>query len=206
MASITESIDSNDVLMNEAFEHLTAFINSNRWTNRDIKRSNRILKNLTKQIWTNLSLFKRRYSAIAKNKGMAVVPMDKKFIDEFLSQIKTDPDVIKAVYESTSKEIRLLDNAYKGVRTRKIDIEEFKKRLKSNNVDPTKIMAHVINSIALETTLKYMDKVTGGLDFDSIDPNNKRKALGSMNSASKGVISSIVDGFMQAAQERGKRT
>jgi len=206
MASITESIDKNDALMNEAFENLKSFINSSGFNNKDIKRSNLILKNLTKQIWTKLSLFKKRYEAIAKNKGMATIPMDKKFIDEFLKQIKADPEVIKAVYDTTSKEIRMLNSAYKGVRTRKTSKEELQKRLKDNNINPTRVLSNVISSIALETTLKYLDQVNGGLDFDSLDHNNKRKTIEKLSSASKDVISTVFDSIKRAAQEREKRS
>ena len=202
---INETIDSNDALMNEAFEKLSSFINSNKFTNADVMRSNRILKNLTKQIWTKLSLFKKRYAGIAKNKGLAAIPMDKKFIDEFLSQIKADDTIKKAVYDSVSKEIRILNRVYQGVRTRKTTKEELQKRFKDNNINPTTVMSHVINAIALETTLKYLDNVEGGLDFDSLDPNNKRKAIGKMSAASKGILGGIVDGITRAASERGKK-
>ena len=58
----------------------------------------------------------------------------------------------------------------------------------------------------LETTLKYLDQVNGGLDFDSLDPNNKRKTIEKMSSASKGVISTVFDSIKRAAQERERRS
>lgn len=206
MASIiTETFDKNDELMNEAFEKLTAFINNNKYTNSDVRRSNQIMKNLTKQIWTKFNLFKKRYTTFAKNKGMAAVPIDKKFIDEFLNYLKADPEMIQSVYDSTSREIRTLNRAYQGVRTRKTSKDELNKRFKDNNINPTTVITHVINSIALETTIKYLDNTQDGLDIGSIDPANKRKAVGSMNNAAKSIMGNMIDGVSRAASERGKR-
>ena len=68
------------------------------------------------------------------------------------------------------------------------------------------VVSNVINAVALETTLKYMDDMDDSLDMDSIDPNNKHKMLKSMGSMSKGFLSAAKDGFIKASSERsGKK-
>lgn len=205
MSLITESIDSHEHELYEAFEKLTSFIHGNRFTNADIKRSNLILKNLTKQIWTKFVLFKRRQKSIAQNKQLPTIPMDKKFLDEFLRFLKADPEIIENVNLSVGREMRSLNSVYRGVRTRKISKEDFHRRKEQLRIDPTVIIAKVINSIALETTLKYLDERYDDLDMNAIEDRNKRKLLRSMGNFVKTGTKNAIDGIVSAADARSKK-
>lgn len=211
MSMITESIDENGEYLEEAFEQLTSFIKTNKFTSKEVRRYNKILKNLTKQVWTKFYLHRKRYQQFAKNKGMAVVPMDKKFFDDFLKLLKADTNVSKAVSDSVGRDITRLDKLYKGIRSGKLSKEELAKRFEGVNLKPMATATRVVNAIALETMLTHMNEIEDEdgngkkITFQHIKPSNRSKILSTMGKATKSFGGSLVDGFEKAASERSGR-
>lgn len=200
---INEHID-NSPAMNEAFENLMSFIKTNRFTSKEVNRSDKVLKSLTKQIWSRFYMYQKRQQRVANNRGMSVLPMDKKFIDGFMTIIKTEQDIRKNVYEQVGSEINLLDNLYKGTRSARTSKKEFKERLKQNKTKIMAVVSQIINAIALETTLHYLD-INMDLDMDSIDGNNKKKVLKNMRDGSKKITDQLVDGVGRAVSDRANK-
>lgn len=200
---INEHID-NSPAMNEAFENLMSFIKTNRFTSKEVNRSDKVLKSLTKQIWSRFYMYQKRQQRVANNRNMSVLPMDKKFIDGFMSVIKTEQDIRKNVYEQVGREINLLDKLYKGTRSAKTTPEQFKERLKENKTKIMTVVSHIINAIALETTLHYLD-INMDLDMDSIEGKNKKKVLKNMRDGSKKFTDELVDGVGRAVSDRANK-
>lgn len=206
MSIISETINNDENELNEAFEQLTSFIKTNRFVSKDVAKSNKLLSNLTKQIWSRFYLYKKRQEMIAKNKGYSLVPFDKVFIQGFIEQVKADPEIKKNLYAEVGKEINALDKAYKGVRSGKVSKADVKERMKNMNVKPMVVMSHVINALALETTLYYMEhQLNMDLDYDSIDPENKNKMINSMGKTTSKIMSQVGSGLQQAVSDRANR-
>lgn len=203
---ITEAVDAHEEELHEAFERLTSFIKTNQFTNKQVAQSNRILSNLTKQIWSRFYLYRKQQTTIAKNKGFVVLPMDKKFVLEFIKNLKAEPEVEKRILAQISNDVKTLDALYKGTRSKKVSKEDIKSRAKQKRIVPMTIMTRIINAIALETTLQYLDiKMDMDLDYDSIDPNNRKSLMSKMNQSTKGIASELASGIGQAISDRSKR-
>lgn len=201
MSMITETIDRNEDELYEGLEQLVSLIKNSGLTNKEVRRYNKILKNLTKQIWSKFDLYHKRHKRIAKNKEYVTVPMDKKFFDGFLKALKAPQETIDGVYETTDRQIKTLTQAFEGVREGEKTLEEINSYFKSNNIKPMKVVSDVINSMALETTLHHMNDE---VELEPVEDSNKIKVLHKMGNATRGIGRDIIQGTARATQERSK--